>query len=1017
MFNENLRVKIPGTIQFMRLGYGYQSLKDIDLDPNSKIVVERFALAIEKINKRTFSKEEISGLLKDICRMTKNNDLGKEFYNWLINPMDKVHLIDFGNIENNDFAVVNELVFGEGKVPKNTFRPDITVLINGMPLGFMEVKIPDNEGGIQEEFRRMIDERLARPYNNQYFNMFQVVCFSNNMDYEDVDDNIPAEEVKAGSFYSVPNRNNTSFSFFREEDPRPATLLDVPSQRILYVLRDNQYSPTEAETPEFQTNLSENSPCNRFITSLFSKDRIMYLLRYGIAYVDGEVPEKQIMRYPQFFASIKILEKLARGGKSGIIWHTQGSGKTGLAAFCNRIIADYYTQQGITARFFFVVDRLDLLTQTAAEMADRGCKVTTAKNKFDFAGELNKPYGTFGSGDGLAEWVVVNIQKFEDEDMPTAKNEYDARIQRVFFIDECHRSYTLIGEYFKNLMMSDPDAIYIALTGTPLLSKRERSNMKFGDYIHKYFYDKSIADGYTLRIKRESIDTLARTDIRKNLELENPEIDKSLVMESPAYIDALGRFIESDFLNFRYVNTDNTIGGMIVCGSNPQAKLVQQWFQNNSSELSVGLVITDPEIPEVHNKNTQLSFKNTLTPDILIVHQMLTTGYDVHRLKKMYLLRNARQHTLLQTISRVNRPYHGPSGHQYQYGYVVDFVDIEKEYDRTIKAYTKELEDDMNESGEDEGSLAGIVVGPDDIHDKCLYYKAQLEQMVDVTDDMEVFSRKLVPMKKEDLLTIRRFLNGIKSCHTEFLISRATKYAEEIDTTRVKDMLREVQHRIDFVNLKHKPTDTLAVISNTEIVSIIYDFLKTRIMILNLGKLTEGTQYESEAFDIVNNVRRIQDEIKENKNRSQSLLIKLDEFLSEIFAMLDISDLSNLSEVNEKLLKALAEVKQINAQNERLAERYDGNFAYVKTYQDCLEQHPEYEPRDIEDLIGTIYDNTKEITRNNSLIMQSRQNYVAVVKMKTTQQLLKAGLYKKLNLKDYYTTLLGEIYSNTFLYK
>lgn len=94
--------------------------------------------------------------------------------------------------------------------------------------------------------------------------------------------------------------------------------------------------------------------------------------------------------------------------------------------------------------------------------------------------------------DAVGEFVVVNIQKFESA-IPKARNEYNSNIQRVFFIDEAHRSYALNGEYFKNLILCDPDAVFIALTGTPLLSKKERSNLKFGDYIHKYFYDKSIA--------------------------------------------------------------------------------------------------------------------------------------------------------------------------------------------------------------------------------------------------------------------------------------------------------------------------------------------------------------------------------------------------------------------------------------------------------------------------------------------------------------------------------------------
>ena len=143
VFNEDTRVKIPATIQYIRLGYHYQSLKtdDIDIGFNTKIFVNRFKPALEKINGRKFSYDEIKEILVNIHNLIKNNDLGKEFYKWIIDPLDRVKLIDFANIENNDFAVVDELPFSVIKgTEEGSFRPDITVLINGMPLAFLEVK-------------------------------------------------------------------------------------------------------------------------------------------------------------------------------------------------------------------------------------------------------------------------------------------------------------------------------------------------------------------------------------------------------------------------------------------------------------------------------------------------------------------------------------------------------------------------------------------------------------------------------------------------------------------------------------------------------------------------------------------------------------------------------------------------------------------------------------------------------------------------------------------------------------
>lgn len=161
VFNEDTRVKIPATIQFMRLGYAYQSLKDMDIHVETRIAINRFKPAIERINGKSFTDEEILSLIDEIHGMIRYNDMGKSFYDWLINPMDRVKLIDFDNVDNNDFAVVNELFFGTEA--KGSFRPDINILINGIPLAFLEVKKPNNEGGIQKEFCRMLDDRLKVP--------------------------------------------------------------------------------------------------------------------------------------------------------------------------------------------------------------------------------------------------------------------------------------------------------------------------------------------------------------------------------------------------------------------------------------------------------------------------------------------------------------------------------------------------------------------------------------------------------------------------------------------------------------------------------------------------------------------------------------------------------------------------------------------------------------------------------------------------------------------------------------
>lgn len=1014
-FNEDTRVKIPATIQFLKLGYNYQSLKDdkLDLDFNTKIFINRFKPAIEKINNKKLTYDEIKQILDEINNLIRNNDLGKEFYNRLIDPQDKLKLIDFENIKNNDFAVVDELPFSiTPDSDIGSFRPDINILINGIPLAFLEVKKPNNEGGIQKEFVRMINNRLKNAEFRKYFNLIQMVSFSNNMEYEESDE---AEDVRAGSFYTTPNGNNTSFSFFREDEELyhiNYKYKEITEEEIKDITKDLGYDKKIVDTNEFKENLKNTTPCNKFVTSVYDKERFLYFLYYGILYINEKIPQKHIMRYPQFFATRKIIERLENGGKGGIIWHTQGSGKTALAAYSNRVIKDYYAKKNIVARFFFVVDRIDLLRQASTEFENRGFSVINCNSKSEFSDELNKSLSTKNLNDSIGEYCVVNIQKFEGE-MPNAKNDYNANVQRIFFVDEAHRSYSTNGEFFKNLMVCDNDGVYIALTGTPLLSKKERSNLKFGDYIHKYFYDKSIADGYTLRIKKEDIDTVAKKEIKQNLDIEDNRLENKDVYESDAYVLALGKFIERDFKNFRFQNTDNTIGGMIVCKTNTQARKVHKWFEENS-ELKTGLVITDTTDPAQNkiNKENQLNFRNDNFPDLLVVNLMLTTGYDVKRLKKMYLLRGPHAQNLLQTISRVNRPYKSPNGKIYRYGYIVDFVDIEQEYNNTIEAYIRELEADINDNGENEGSLSGLVVGIDDINKKYQKYLEELRDIIDIYN-LERFSKHLINLNRDALLKIRRLLNGIRDCETEFIISRVKdEYITVEESERYKILKRAVQERIDFTNLSSDTVGMMDVISNEEVVEILYDFIKTKITILDLSKL--DIENDPRIREFVDTATKIQDVIKNNKNKEDIQVRKLNELLEEVFDKLNISDLDNMDELTEQLKEALEKAKEINEKNDELSNTYGGNFAFVKTYQDLTEDE-DTDQSVIQRVLRIIYEEIAVFYNRDIFLVQGKKNFVDSVKQKITIKLLQEGLFEKVS--SIYDRMLNDLYKNIQLYK
>lgn len=1028
-FNEDTRVKFPATIQFLRLGYEYCSLKDAIVDFDTKIFKNIFKPSLEKINRRVISDDKVNSLIREINNLIKNNDLGKEFYKRLTSAEYEIKLIDFDNIMNNTFTVVDELPFSikEG-TEEGSFRPDINILVNGIPLAFLEVKHPNNSGGIQVEFERMINKRLKNSDYKKYFNMIQIVSFSNNMEYEDADDDI-AEEVKAGSFYTAPNGQLTSFSFFREdikEYHANYKFKEVSEETIKYIVKDGGYNPDETDNDEFKTNLLDTTPCNRFITSFYDKERFMYMLKYGIMFLTeikkvknhttntfDEIPIKQkhIMRYPQFFATRAILKRFKEPNKNGIIWHTQGSGKTALSAFSNRIISDFFAKKGVNTRFFFVVDRLDLMMQASSEFKARGFDVTNVNSKLEFAKELKKPLDD--KNDGIGNICVVNVQKLmEESKMPRVENEYNVKVQRIFFVDEAHRSYNVHGEFFKNLMTCDENGIYIAMTGTPLLTKKERSNLKFGDYIHKYFYDKSIADGYTLRIKKEQIDTTAKAEIRANLEIENQDLNSKDVYESDDYIQGVSKYIEQDFKNFRLVNTDPTIGGMVVCRSNEQARKINEWFKNNS-QVTTGLVMSDSENTAVQNelnKQNQINFRENGFPDMLVVHYMLTTGYDVKRLKKMYLLRGPHAQSLLQTISRVNRPYKSQTGKVYQYGYIVDFVDIEKEYNNTLDAYIKELEEDMKEDSDDEVSLSGLVVDKEDIKRKLDKIKEELKKFIAV-DNIEIFVNMMQYFNKDALLKIRKLLTQVKDCSIEFKLSRADEYSSLIDDDRVNKYLKTVNDRISFINLSSQAISTLDIMNNEEVIKVIYEFIKTKITILDLSKFT----LTDDEFDKVKEaVTKLQDEVQKNKNKKDIKVQKLEEMLKKIFDRMNVFDYENIDELTDELKQAYEEARKINEENDRLSSSYGGSYAFVKTLSDSVVE-TNVDRSIIEKLLKIVYDSVKDTIYDDALILQGKKGFIDATKAKVTSIVLKEKIYKE--IKNSYNEILELLYVNLLLYR
>ncbi len=312
--NEDSRVKIPAILHLMRLGYEYISLKDTLWDKNTNIFPEIFKESIQSIND-DIDEDGATRLFDDVSLLLDSEDLGKAFFERLTQQSD-IRLIDFENFDNNTFNVVTELTYKNGD---EEFRPDIILLINGLPLVFIEVKIPNNREGILAEKKR-IDQRFQNKKFRKFVNITQFMIFSNNMEY-DSDSSLPIE----GAFYASPSYSSPIFNFFREEEKLDfLTILKAEDdEKENFVLKDNNLTMIK-HSPEFATNKEPNTPTNRLSTSLLSRERLAFVLQYGIAYVkETKGLEKHIMRYPQLFATKAIEAKLDADIRKGIIWHTQ----------------------------------------------------------------------------------------------------------------------------------------------------------------------------------------------------------------------------------------------------------------------------------------------------------------------------------------------------------------------------------------------------------------------------------------------------------------------------------------------------------------------------------------------------------------------------------------------------------------------------------------------------------------------------------------------------------------------
>lgn len=717
------------------------------------------------------------------------------------------------------------------------------------------------------------------------------------------------------------------------------------------VLRDNNMASIYG-TAELESSINPTTPANRIITSVFSPARFLFLLHYGIAYVEKvsdegiKHTEKHVMRYPQLFATMAVRRALDEGRTKGVVWHTQGSGKTALSFFLTRYLRDYYQAKNRAARFFFIVDRLDLADQAKGEFEARGAVVTLANSKEEFARSL-KGIGedaSVVSAGRVPAITVVNIQKF-DEGAVVADFDYDLDVQRVYFIDEAHRDYKHGGAFLTNLVTSDRETVRIALTGTPLVNTKDGRNdtkQVFGPYIHKYFYNQSIADGYTLKLLREPVKTefrLKMQEVLKDLKEVKKLVDMERVYAHKSYVDPLCDYIVDDYLKSQITLGDESIGAMVVARSSAQARAIYARLAELDPDVSTELVING-ETESRHRLDSELilhdegtketrraicdNFKKDDGPiNILVVFNMLLTGFDAHRLKKLYLCRTIRAHNLLQALTRVNRPYKDMT-----FGYVVDFADITEEYDKTNRAYLAELTEELGDAAKDYSSLFEDpeTIKTDLAKIKDLLFSYTADNMVEFKAEISTIDDKAI------LYELRAALARYKDLRNMVKQQGREEFYDKFDVERAREMLGEVSLRIQTINNK----EALALEDmSTGAVNLLLS--KMEFHFRNIG--SEELELADEFQD---KLKRTYESFARNFDVKDPEYVNLLEELRSRFEKVNIEEMASadMVESTKELDSLRAKMNDLNRRNAALAKKYDGDEKFARVHKQAMRTPP-----------------------------------------------------------------------------
>jgi type I restriction enzyme, R subunit len=728
---------IPGlrwTVLRLEMGPGQAPVQTQRETFDQVLMYKDLEVALKKINpwiNEAQLNEAISALTSfEGDNLFKNN---KEILNLLIKgtkvqidgkPNEDVFFIDFKNPENNSYTAVSQFKIRITGTDKHIY-PDIICFINGIPVAVIECKSPRTKEPIPEAIDQLMRYCEQREYRKEgskllfYYNQFIVATCRNS--------------AKFGTVTTTIEKH-----FYRWTDPYPETIEQLSEycnpQKSYFV--DTEGNDDGGMAAEIRTSPNDQQ---RLVHGMLKPENLLNIIRTFSIWTNTENGDliKVVARYQQVRAVKKTVARLLNGknrdDRGGIIWHTQGSGKSLTMVF---LIREMYLHPSLQSyKVVLLTDRQQLDDQITETAQSVGYTVNPPSNITDLKSALKT---------NTSEIVSAMIHKFQERDFQASFPELNTSEKILILTDEAHRSqYSKLGA---NLDRALPNATRIAFTGTPIT----RTEQTFGEYIDKYTMRQAIKDGVTLEIVYEGRTHSADVDDKEGADKKFQDVFKDYNIGEQLEILAYGTkraYLESvetiqekanDMLRHYVTHVfSNGYKAQVVSVSKEAAhryklafdaaipELISELRANNTHNISIenleklktAVVISDvnhndqPDLKQYADSTLRklsiagfkLKFgKSEVQKDIgnqtadgdigiLIVVDMLLTGFDAPIEQVMYLDKVIVNHNLLQAIARVNRVYDDAK----KVGFVVDYVGMGNHMKRALDAYWQKEQEEI----------------------------------------------------------------------------------------------------------------------------------------------------------------------------------------------------------------------------------------------------------------------------------------------------------------------------------